>query len=193
MTSIKQPRQRTDRRRKKDDSPSSGSGAVISREIWFPGASPERVWRALTQAGQLAKWLLPVSGGSDIVPTPGYRFAFAAPGSGGTIRCEVLEAEAGRRLAYTWQAAPDQPATVVTWTVERDATGKGARLFLQHEARPVTSPSLLLAGFSNGIGARLRDCLRTDHLSPALPKSRRSAQQQQKRRAFIRTGELLCL
>lgn len=75
----------------------------IEREI-FIGMEPERVWRALTEAGEIVNW-----------------FALAAesePGVGGFVslswdlkavepdRCHILEWEPGTRLRMTWRDAP---------------------------------------------------------------------------------------
>jgi uncharacterized protein YndB with AHSA1/START domain len=62
-------------------------------------ASPDRVWRALTVPEIVAEWLFPTT----ISPAVGERFTFdAPPAEGGPIHCEVVEAEPGRRLSYTW-------------------------------------------------------------------------------------------
>lgn len=62
-------------------------------------ASPDRVWRALTVPEIVAEWLFPTT----ISPVVGEHFTFdAPPGDGGPIHCEVVEAEPGRRLSYTW-------------------------------------------------------------------------------------------
>jgi uncharacterized protein YndB with AHSA1/START domain len=119
--------------------------------------SPERVWRALTEANQLRKWLLPSSG--DIAPVTGHRFHFDAPDGSGRIACEVVEAVPNKRLTYTWQTAPDQPATRVTWTLEPDTASGGTRLHLEHDAAPAGLPALFLTGFLPTVTARLRFCL----------------------------------
>jgi uncharacterized protein YndB with AHSA1/START domain len=64
-------------------------------------ASPARVWRALTTPEILAEWLGP----NTMKPEAGERFTLdVAPEEGGTIACEVLEAEPPRRLSYTWRS-----------------------------------------------------------------------------------------
>ena len=59
--------------------------------------APEKVWRALTVPELLAAWMMP----NDIKPETGSRFAFAGPDA--PIECEVLDAEPGRLLRYSWR------------------------------------------------------------------------------------------
>jgi uncharacterized protein YndB with AHSA1/START domain len=64
--------------------------------------APERVWRALTQPGELTHWF-PADVSGALEPGAALTFAFrqgAAPPSTGT----VLEVRPERLLAYTWQA-----------------------------------------------------------------------------------------
>jgi uncharacterized protein YndB with AHSA1/START domain len=89
-------------------------------------ASPEKVWRALTDPALLAEWLLPVVEGKL---ESGAAFTFKTqpyPGWDGTVNCRVLEIEAPRKIRYTW----DVPflETVVTFTLT--PTESGTRLSL---------------------------------------------------------------
>ncbi len=93
--------------------------------------SPEKVWRALTEPALLAAWLME----NDIAPVVGHRFTMRAqpmPGWDGVVRCEVLEADAPRRLRYTWVGGSEAQRldTVVTWTLSKTTTG--TRLVLEH-------------------------------------------------------------
>jgi uncharacterized protein YndB with AHSA1/START domain len=88
--------------------------------------SPERVWRALTDPGALATWLME----NDFRPTLGHAFTFRAkpqPGWDGVTHCEVTEIDPPRRLAYAWRGgAKGKPATldiVVRFTLEPVAGG----------------------------------------------------------------------
>ncbi|PDQ20949.1 ATPase [Mesorhizobium sanjuanii] len=117
---------------------------------------PEKVWRALTEPRLLAAWLMP----NDIEPEIGSHFAFAGPDA--RIDCEVLEAEPGRRLRYSWRERPktqdasrpeplDSPMdSIVTFTLDRTTTG-GTRLRIVHDgfvraATPVAaSPQVTMA------------------------------------------------
>lgn len=60
--------------------------------------SPDKVWRALTEAGLIQEWLMK----SDFRPEVGHRFEFRA--DWGSVGGEVLTAEPPQRLAYTWEA-----------------------------------------------------------------------------------------
>src|SRR4051794_9719924 len=65
---------------------------------------PARVWHALTDPDQLARWLMP----NDFRPVVGHRFTFRAqprPGQefDGTVHCEVLDLEPERLLRIAWR------------------------------------------------------------------------------------------
>ncbi len=98
--------------------------------------SPEKIWRALTTAELLARWLMP----SDFEPVVGKHFHFRTRPMGdwdGVVHCEVLEVVPLKRLAYSWKGGSRNNATygseldsVVTWTLE--PVGSGTRLKLVH-------------------------------------------------------------
>jgi uncharacterized protein YndB with AHSA1/START domain len=102
---------------------------AVAYELPHP---PEKVWRALTDAGLVARWLMV----NDLRPVVGHRFTFKAqpmPGWDGVVQCEVLEVVPGERLSYSWRGGSEQISvldTVVTWTLARTATG--TRLSLEH-------------------------------------------------------------
>jgi uncharacterized protein YndB with AHSA1/START domain len=96
---------------------------AIKYELSVP---PEKVWRALTEPALLQRWLMP----NDIVPIVGHQFTFRtqpAPGFDGVVHCEIVEADAPKRLVYTWKGG--QIDTVVTWILEAKVDG-GTRLSL---------------------------------------------------------------
>ncbi|MEO7910659.1 MAG: SRPBCC domain-containing protein [Roseiflexaceae bacterium] len=100
----------------------------LTFEVVYPHA-PERVWHALTDPRALAEWLMP----NDFKPYVGHHFEFhtaPAPGFDGVVRCEVIEADPPRRLAYTWQGGPQSKPTIVTWTLE--PVGTTTRVRLEH-------------------------------------------------------------
>ncbi len=100
---------------------------TIRVERTYPHA-PARVWRALTDPEQLARWLMP----NDFEPRVGHRFTFTTepgPGFDGIVRCEVLELTEERTLSLSWRGGPLD--TVVTFTLE--PVGEGStRLRVEH-------------------------------------------------------------
>jgi uncharacterized protein YndB with AHSA1/START domain len=90
---------------------------------------PARVWRALTDAELLARWLMP----NDFAPAVGHRFTFRTEprleqGFDGVVHCEVLELQPERKPRLAWRGG--QLDTTVTWTLVPE--GRGTRLFLEH-------------------------------------------------------------
>ena len=84
---------------------------------------PEKVWRALTDPGLLAEWLLPVA---ELKLEPGEAFAFKTqpyPGWDGTVNCRILEVESQKKLSYTWVVGDMGLDTVVTFTLTPTASG----------------------------------------------------------------------
>jgi len=82
---------------------------------------PEKVWRALTDPGLLAEWLLPVTG---FALESGSAFTFQAPpqpGWDGMVNCRLIEADPGRKLSYAWVVG--EIDTVVTFTLTPTRTG----------------------------------------------------------------------
>jgi uncharacterized protein YndB with AHSA1/START domain len=111
---------------------------------------PEKVWRALTVPELLAAWMMP----NDIKPEIGSRFAFAGPDA--PIDCEILEAEPGRLLRYSWRERPepgdarnplDSPLdSIVTFTLDRTISG-GTHLRIVHDGFARTAmPAVAMAG-----------------------------------------------
>ncbi|MBZ9794509.1 SRPBCC family protein [Mesorhizobium sp. ES1-4] len=107
---------------------------------------PEKVWRALTVPELLAAWMMP----NDIKPRAGSRFAFAGPDA--AIECEILDAEPGRLLRYSWREQPRDAArrdpldSTVTFTLARTLSG-GTHLRVVHDgfARKAM-PAVAMAG-----------------------------------------------
>jgi len=131
--------------------------APLSFECELPDP-PEKVWRALTEPELLAAWLMP----NDIRPEAGRRFAFAGPDV--PIECQVLEAEPGKLLRYSWrersraEAADRLPVfeSVVTFRLECTASG-GTRLTIVHDSfAQVAQPVIAVAGAGCGLSLDAR-------------------------------------
>jgi uncharacterized protein YndB with AHSA1/START domain len=107
---------------------------TIRRERFYAHA-PEDVWAAITDAHALAEWFEP----NNHEPITGHKFQFVCdPGPCGdsVTECEVMEADAPRKLVWSWVVVPRKPGCApskpmtITWTLtpERD----GTKLVLEH-------------------------------------------------------------
>jgi len=85
---------------------------------------PQRVWRALTDPGELSIWLMP----NDFKPEPGHRFVLDARPELGLVDGEVLEARPPRLLRCRWSGQFGD--TVVSF--ELTPAGAGTRLRMEH-------------------------------------------------------------
>jgi uncharacterized protein YndB with AHSA1/START domain len=82
-----------------------------------------RVWRALTEPAQSARWWA----AGDVRPVVGHRFTMDM-GAWGQQPCEVLAVQPMRLLSYAF--APDTLHTAITWRL--DAAGEGTSITLEH-------------------------------------------------------------
>lgn len=107
---------------------------TIRKERFYPHP-PEDVWVAITDPHALAEWMEP----NDHQPVVGHKFNFMVdPGicGFGVKECEVLEAEAPRRLVWSWVHALKDPTRPrpesmrIAWTLVPE--GEGTRLILEH-------------------------------------------------------------
>ncbi len=121
---------------------------------------PAKVWRALTESGLLARWLMP----NDFRAEVGHRFQFRAqpmPHWDGIVHCEVREVDAPRRLRYTWvggsQAAGTHLDTTVTWTLSARPDG-GTLLVLEHAGFMPTN-RFAFEGMNKGWSGHIRQRL----------------------------------
>lgn len=137
---------------------------TVTLEVFFPH-SPERVWQALTDRRALAAWMMD----NDFEPRLGHKFYFrqaALPGVDSYIRCEVIELEPPKRLAYRWQASEAEPSMIVTWTLT--AVAGGTTLQLRHH-QPVqttaVSPSVLFQRFAQS-GTQMEPRAMSDAIAP---------------------------
>ncbi len=109
------------------DATDEGQTHTVALEFDLPHP-PATVWRALTDPTLLGDWLLPVTG-FDV--EDGTEFTFRTepfPGWDGTIECRVVEADAPRRLRYSWCVGAMGLDTEVTFTLT--PTDSGTHLLL---------------------------------------------------------------
>jgi uncharacterized protein YndB with AHSA1/START domain len=107
---------------------------IVVDEV-FPHA-PETIWKALTSAEAMARWLRMAPRG--FAPVVGNHFTYQTTPAGawdGTIHCEVLEVIPNQRFAYSWRGGDDgnvgygsRLETVVTFTLEKSDGGTRVRL-----------------------------------------------------------------
>jgi uncharacterized protein YndB with AHSA1/START domain len=112
------------------------SSDAIVLEVEYPHPI-ERVWRALTDAKALGRWLMP----NDFVPEVGHEFSFRTTPDqmwNGVVQCRVLELDAPHRLAFTWRGDNGRIDTVVTFTLTYAAGG--TRLRLEQSGFAATGP-----------------------------------------------------
>jgi uncharacterized protein YndB with AHSA1/START domain len=106
----------------------------IRKERFYPHP-PEDVWTAITDPHALAEWMEP----NNHQAVVGHKFQFVCdPGicGAGVTECEVLEADAPRKLVWSWVHRPKKPGQTpsepmtITWTLLPE--GEGTRLILEH-------------------------------------------------------------
>ncbi|MDH6260874.1 SRPBCC domain-containing protein [Bradyrhizobium sp. BR13661] len=99
--------------------------------------APETVWKVLTSAELIARWLMPTT---DFEAVEGKNFTHQTKPGGhwdGVIHCCVLEVVPFRRLAYAWKGGDERNVgygapldTVVTWSLT--PVEAGTRIQLVH-------------------------------------------------------------
>lgn len=88
------------------------------RTVVLVNATPERVWRALTDVAEMKQWYFSMTG---FEPVAGTTFYFYEPGENKQFlhRCSILEIIPGKRLKHTWTYPEKVDGTsVVTWEIE---------------------------------------------------------------------------
>ncbi|MCK1744910.1 SRPBCC domain-containing protein [Bradyrhizobium sp. 139] len=95
----------------------------------------ETIWKALTSAQLIARWLMQPTGFEAVV---GNAFTFqTTPGGAwdGVIHCRVLEVVPNRRLVYAWKGGDERNTgygapldTMVTWSLAPVEAGTRIRL-----------------------------------------------------------------
>jgi uncharacterized protein YndB with AHSA1/START domain/DNA-binding transcriptional ArsR family regulator len=123
-----------------------GGRAMAVFEIYIK-TTPERLWEAITDPDQRARYSFGVSTTSDW--TPGSKYESAAPGAV-VATGENLEVDPPRRLVQTYQAlwsddVEDAGVTRVTWDIE--PVGSSCRLTVTHDQLPDGADSQIFGGW----------------------------------------------
>lgn len=108
----------------------------------FLAHPPARVWKAITEADQMAAWWA----AGDIRPEVGHHFTLDMQGWG-QVPCEVLEVVPGERFAFRFT-----DDWVITWRLVPE--GRGTRLFLEHSGFDLDRPQQRFAFDNMGPGWR---------------------------------------
>jgi uncharacterized protein YndB with AHSA1/START domain len=97
---------------------------IIKKEILID-ASPEKVWKHVTDPEKIAGWLMP----NDFEPTVGREFSMQCPQQG-KITCEVKEIVPHQKLVYAFHSQATKVQTLVTILLESE--GNRTRVTLTH-------------------------------------------------------------
>ncbi|MDQ3689385.1 MAG: SRPBCC family protein [Chloroflexota bacterium] len=101
-------------------------GTITLRFVRRLAHAPPRVWAALTETEQIARWFMP----GTVEPRIGGHVKFESEEEGGTLG-EVMMWNPPRQLEYSWlRAGGAGPRSVVAWRLEAD--GDGTLLTLEH-------------------------------------------------------------
>ncbi|WP_159029968.1 SRPBCC family protein [Streptomyces marincola] len=112
--------------------------------------APERVWAALAEPEQRARWMPGVT--LDAAPGGTARYDF---GEEGAAEGRVLVADPPHRLEHTWRW-PGEPEAVVRWEITPE--GEGSLLVLLHRplaAEPAVHYCVGWHAMLDGLGAHL--------------------------------------
>lgn len=103
------------------------NNAVVVEHTY--NASADKVWKAITDAGQMKQWYLDVPGFKAEV---GYKFQFSGGDENKQLLhfCEVKEVVEEKKLSYTWRFDGYPGDSLVTW--ELFPEGDKTRLVLTH-------------------------------------------------------------
>ena len=127
-------------------------------------ASPEKIWKALTEKNQMKKWYFDLT---EFKPEKGFEFRFeGGPSEDNQYLhiCKITEVEEGRKISYSWRYEGYEGISYVTF--ELFPEGEKTRLKLTHdglETFPKSNPDLakenFVAGWTAIIGTSLREYL----------------------------------
>ncbi len=122
--------------------------ADIAFDATYP-LPPDAVWRALTTPAALETWLMKNDLGEA---RPGARFRFVdrpRPFWDGICECEVIEADAPRRLALRWGVNGKGAPSTVSWTLS-PAPGGGTHLAFRHAGLEGVMGWIMKKGMTRG-------------------------------------------
>ena len=91
-------------------------------------ATPDEVWRMLTDPGRLSGWL---HAAVEIEPYPGGAITLNFNNTETAVHGEITRYEAPSTLEYTWQRADEAPS-LVRFEIAPDQSGAGAQLRVTH-------------------------------------------------------------
>jgi len=112
----------------------------IDVEVNLPHAR-QKVWRALTEPGLMADWLMR----NDFTPEVGHRFSLRGaptPHWNGVVECELLALEAEARLQFSWRTS-GQGAIDTIVTVTLASNERGTRLIVEQAGFAVEAENLM--------------------------------------------------
>ena len=135
---------------------------VIERTFAAPVA---RVWKALTDVGEMKQWYFDLK---EFKPEVGFEFEFTVEHKGMTYHhlCKIIEVIPQKKLAYTWRYKGHQGDSLVTFALFAD--GDKTRLTLTHEGLETfpKTPSFARKSFMEGwtqlIGSSLKEFVESD-------------------------------
>ena len=126
-------------------------------------ASPEKVWKAITDKDQMKQWYFDLEA---FKPEVGFEFQFEVINEGRRFLhlCKITEVITGKKLKYSWRYDGYEGNSFVTF--ELFAEGSETRLRLTHEGLetfPVNNPDFRKENFAEGwtqlIGSSLKEFL----------------------------------
>ena len=135
---------------------------VIERTFAAPVA---RVWKALTDVGEIKQWYFDLK---EFKPEVGFEFEFIVEHEGMKYHhlCKITEVIPQRKLAYTWRYKGHEGNSLVTF--ELFADGNKTQLKLTHEGLETfpKTPSFARKNFMEGwthiIGSSLKEFVESD-------------------------------
>ncbi len=135
---------------------------VIERTFAAPVA---RVWKALTDVGEMKQWYFDLK---EFKPEVGFEFEFIVEHEGMKYHhlCKITEVIPQRKLAYTWRYKGHEGNSLVTF--ELFADGNKTQLKLTHEGLETfpKTPSFARRNFMEGwtqiIGSSLKEFVESD-------------------------------